>query len=89
MEEKEIIWDDVIGFFAKKYITIKAALSGSTIDTQGDIVNVHLKSKSKFMLEQKNSDKLIEEFIKNSFNKNVKIVFHENTMIEDSLNKER
>ena len=89
MEEKEIIWDDVIGFFAKKYITIKAALSGSTIDTQGDIVNVHLKSKSKFMLEQKNSDKLIEEFIKNSFNKNVHVVFHENMMVEDSLNKER
>ena len=60
VENNEIIWNEVVDFFSKKYVAIKAALGGSTIDIQGDNVNVNLRSKSKFMLEQRNSDKLIE-----------------------------
>ena len=41
------------------------------------------------MLEQKNSDKLIEEFIKNTAGKNVKVVFQEPSIADDSLNKEK
>ena len=75
MEEKEIIWEEVIDFFAKKYVAIKACLIGSSIELQGNVLNVKLKSKSKYMLEQKNSNKLIEEIVKNSFGKNVTVVF--------------
>ena len=45
MEEKEIIWNEVIDFFAKKYVAIKACLLGSTITLNGDVLNVNLKSK--------------------------------------------
>ena len=89
MEEKEIIWNEVIDFFAKKYVAIKACLLGSTITLQGDILNVNLKSKTKYMLQQKNSDKLIEEYIKNSFGKMVKVNFVEPDAVEDSLSKEK
>ena len=89
MENNEIIWGEVVDFFSKKYVAIKAALGGSTIDVQGDVVNVNLKSKSKFMLEQRNSDKLIEEYIRNSFGKNVQVFFKEPEVIEDSLSKEQ
>ncbi len=88
MEEKEIVWNEVIDFFAKKYIAIKACLIGSTIDLQGNVLNVKLKSKSKYMLEQKNSDKLIEEFIKNSFGRSVIVVFSEPEIIEDAASKQ-
>ena len=89
MEEKEIIWEEVIDFFAKKYVAIKACLIGSSIELQGNVLNVKLKSKSKYMLEQKNSNKLIEEIVKNSFGKNVTVVFIEPEVIEDSLTKEK
>ncbi len=89
MENNEIIWNEVVDFFSKKYVAIKAALGGSTIDIQGDNVNVNLSSKSKFMLEQRNSDKLIEEYIRNSFGRNVQVVFKEPEVIEDSLSKEQ
>ncbi|MBQ8298901.1 MAG: PolC-type DNA polymerase III [Clostridia bacterium] len=89
VENNEIIWGEVVDFFSKKYVAIKAALGGSTIDVQGDVVNVNLKSKSKFMLEQRNSDKLIEEYIRNSFGKNVQVFFKEPEVIEDSLSKEQ
>ena len=88
MENNEIIWNEVVDFFSKKYVAIKAALGGSTIDVQGENVNVNLKSKSKFMLEQRNSDKLIEEYIRNSFGRNVQVVFKEPEIIKDSLSKE-
>ena len=89
MEEKEIVWEEVVDFFSKKYIALKAFLNGSTADIQGNMVNVHLKSKSKFMLEQKNASKSIEDFIKNTTSKNVKVVFYDPEVIEDSLSREK
>jgi hypothetical protein len=89
VDNNEINWGEVVDFFAKKYVSIKAALAGSNIDVQGDNVCVNLKSKSKFMLEQRNSNKLIEEYIKNSFGKIVNVTFKEQEIVEDSLSKEQ
>ena len=89
MDNNEINWGEVVDFFAKKYVSIKAALAGSNIEVQGNDVCVNLKSKSKFMLEQRNSNKLIEEYIKNSFGKVVNVSFREQEIVEDSLSKEQ
>ena len=89
MEEKEIVWNEIIDFFAKKYISLKGALLGSEAKLEGNTLNVYLKAKGKAMLESRNSDKTIEELIKNTCNKSVNVVFHEPEVIEDSLSKER
>ena len=89
MEEKEIVWDEVIDFFAKKYISLKGALLGSTACLNGDILDIQLKTKGKALLELRNSNRTIEEFVKNTFQRNVTAVFHEPEVVEDSLNKER
>ena len=89
MEEKEIVWDEVIDFFAKKYISLKGALLGSTACLNGNILNIQLKTKGKALLELRNSNRTIEEFVKNTFQRNVTAVFHEPEVVEDSLNKER
>ncbi len=89
MEEKEIVWDEVIDFFAKKYISLKGALLGSTACLNGNILDIQLKTKGKALLELRNSNRTIEEFVKNTFQRNVTAVFHEPEVVEDSLNKER
>ena len=89
MEEKEIAWNEVIDFFAKKYISLKGALLGSEAKLDGNTLNVYLKTKGKSILESRNSNKTIEELIKNTCNKSVNVVFHEPEVIEDSLSKER
>ncbi len=89
MEEKEIVWNEIIDFFAKKYISLKGALLGSEAKLEGNTLNVYLKAKGKAMLESRNSNKTIEELIKNTCNKSVNVVFHEPEVIEDSLSKER
>ena len=89
MEEKEIVWNEIIDFFAKKYISLKGALLGSEAKLEGNTLNVYLKAKGKAMLESRNSNKTIEELIKNTCNKSVNVVFHEPELIEDSLSKER
>ena len=89
MEEKEIVWNEIIDFFAKKYISLKGALLGSEAKIEGNTLNVYLKAKGKAMLESRNSNKTIEELIKNTCNKSVNVVFHEPEVIEDSLSKER
>ena len=89
MEEKEIVWDEVVDFFAKKYISLKGALLGSTACLNGDILDIQLKTKGKALLELRNSNRTIEEFVKNTFQRNVTAVFHEPEVVEDSLNKER
>ena len=89
MEEKEIVWNEIIDFFAKKYISLKGALLGSEAKLEGNTLNVYLKAKGKAMLESRNSNKTIEELIKNTCNKSVNVVFHEPEAIEDSLSKER
>ena len=89
MEEKEIVWNDVVDFFAKKYVSLKGALLGSEAKLDGNVLNVYLKTKGKSILESRNSNKTIEELIKNTCNKFVNVVFHEPEVIEDSLSKER
>jgi DNA polymerase-3 subunit alpha (Gram-positive type) len=89
VEEKEIVWNEIIDFFAKKYISLKGALLGSEAKLEGNTLNVYLKAKGKAMLESRNSNKTIEELIKNTCNKSVNVVFHEPEVIEDSLSKER
>ena len=89
MEEKEIVWNEIIDFFAKKYISLKGALLGSEAKLEGNTLNVYLKARGKAMLESRNSNKTIEELIKNTCNKSVNVVFHEPEVIEDSLSKER
>ena len=89
VEEKEIVWDEVIDFFAKKYISLKGALLGSTACLNGNILDIQLKTKGKALLELRNSNRTIEEFVKNTFQRNVTAVFHEPEVVEDSLNKER
>ncbi len=85
----EVNWEDVVSFFSKKYIAVKAALAGSTAVLDNDTLCVNLKSKSKFMLEQKNISKLIAEYIKNTADKVVKVIFNEPDIIQDSLLKEK
>ena len=64
--ENEIVWNEVVDFFSKKYVLTRAAFSGSKASINGDTLDVNLKTKSKFMLEQKNLDKTISDFIANT-----------------------
>ena len=89
MEEKAIVWDEILDFFSKKYISLKGALLGSSMEIADDNLIVHLKSKSKFILNQKNAAKTIEDYVKNTCDKIVKVSFVEPDVIEDSLAKER
>ena len=50
MEEKEIAWNEVIDFFAKKYISLKGALLGSEAKLDGNTLNVYLKTKGSLYL---------------------------------------
>ena len=59
MENNGVNWGEVIDFFSKKYISLRAGLIGSEITVEDNQINVMLKSKSKFMLEQKNANKTI------------------------------
>ena len=88
MENNEVNWGEVTDFFSKKYISLKAGLSGSEITVNGDSINVMLKSKSKFMLEQKNADKTISEFLHNTTGKVYSISFIEPEKIEPVENRE-
>ena len=75
-------------FFSKKYIVLKAMLNGSEISVNGDSIDVMLKSKSKFMLEQKNANKTISEFLHNTTGKTFSVNFVEPDKIEPIENKE-
>ena len=66
MENNGVNWGEVVDFFSKKYISLRAGLIGSEITVEGDQINVMLKSKSKFMLEQKNANKTISDIINNT-----------------------
>lgn len=62
MDNNEVNWGEVIDFFSKKYISLRAMLMGSEISVENDNINVMLKSKGKFMLEQKMLTKLLVNF---------------------------
>lgn len=88
MENNEVNWGEVIDFFSKKYIVLKAMLNGSEIAVNGDSINVMLKSKSKFMLEQKNANKTISDYLQNTTGKAYSVAFIEPEKIEPIENKE-
>ncbi len=88
MENNEVNWGEVIDFFSKKYISLKAMLMGSEITINDDSIDVMLKSKSKFMLEQKNANKTISEYLHNTTGKTYAISFIEPEKIENMANKE-
>ena len=88
MENNESLWNEVVDFFSKKYIMTRAAFSGSTANIVGDILDVNLKTKSKFMLEQKNLDKTISDFILNTKGVRYKVNFNENIEIAATEDKE-
>ena len=88
MENNGVNWGEVIDFFSKKYIILKAMLNGSEITVNGDSINVMLKSKSKFMLEQKNANKTISDYLQNTTGKTYSINFVDPDKIELVENKE-
>lgn len=87
--EETLNWSEVIDFFSKKYILTRAALANSEakVNANGEI-EVNLKTKSKFMLLQKNMDKNIEEYIANTSGKRYKINFIEPSVVEKVTPKE-
>ncbi len=85
----DINWGEIIKYCSEKHKSLKACLAGSNIDIGDNVVNVSLKSKSKFILEQKKADLMVEKYIKDKFNTDMKIVFKEENYIDDSLNKEK
>ena len=88
MDNNEVNWGEVIDFFSKKYISLRAMLMGSEISVENDNINVMLKSKGKFMLEQKNANKTISEFLHNTTGKTYSVAFLEPDKIEPRENKE-
>ena len=88
MDNNEVNWGEVIDFFSKKYISLRAMLMGSEISVENDNINVMLKSKGKFMLEQKNANKTISEFFHNTTGKTYSVAFLEPDKIEQCENKE-
>ena len=88
MENNEFVWNEVVDFFSKKYILTRAAFSGSEASIVGDTLEVNLKTKSKFMLEQKNIDKTISDFIYNTRGVKYKVNFNENVTIEPVENRQ-
>ena len=88
MENNGVNWGEVIDFFSKKYISLRAGLIGSEITVEDNQINVMLKSKSKFMLEQKNANKTISDFLNNTTGKTYNISFIEPEKIDFPVNRE-
>ena len=87
--EEVFNWNEVIDFFSKKYILTRAALANSEARiNENNEVDVLLKTKSKFMLLQKNIDKNIEEYIANTSGKRYKINFIEPETVVPNQEKE-
>ena len=87
--EEVLNWNEVVDFFSKKYIVTRALLANSEakINANGE-VDVYLKTKSKFVLLQKNTDKNIEEYIANTTGKRYKVNFIEPEMVIQNQEKE-
>ena len=88
MEENSLNWSEVVDFFSKKYVSSRAAFSGSSASLNNNKVDVNLKSKSKFMLISRNMDKLVSDFIMNSTGKRYEINFIEPDVVETGLPKQ-
>ena len=89
MENNELNWNDVIDFFSKKYILTRASFMNSEATIENDCVNVKLGAKGKFMLQQKNIDKTVSDYIFNTCGKRYEINFiePENNII-NNVNRE-
>ena len=69
MDENVLNWNEVVEFFSKKYISSRAGFAGSEANINQNVIEVNLKSKSKFMMMQRHMDKLISDFVMNATGK--------------------
>ena len=89
VDENTLNWNEVIEFFSKKYISSRAAFMGSEATINQNAIEVNLKSKSKFMMLQRNMDKLISDFVMNSTGKRYEVKFLEPDVMENSLSNSK
>ncbi len=82
MESNLFNWNEVVDFFSKKYISSRAAFSGSEANINNNVIEVNLKSKSKFIMLSKNMDKLISDFVMNSTGNRYEVKFNEPETID-------
>ncbi len=82
MENNGFNWNEVVDFFSKKYVSSRAAFSGSEASINGNVIEVNLKSKSKFMMLSRNMDKLISDFVMNSSGNRYEVKFNEPDAID-------
>lgn len=75
-------WNEVIDFFSKKYVSSRAAFTGSEACINNNVIEVNLKSKSKFIMQQRNMDKLISDFVMNSTGNRYDVKFFEPDVVE-------
>ena len=71
MENKEFNWEEVVDFFSKKYILTRPSFTGSSVEIDGNKLNVTLGNRGKFLLIQKNVDKTVSDFIFNTTGKKI------------------
>lgn len=88
MERNSFEWSSVVDFFSKKYILTRAAFMDSEAVINGNNIDVILKTKSKFILEQKNIDKNITAYLENTTGSKYNINFVESENINTSANEE-
>ena len=81
-------WNEVVDFFSKKYLSSRAGFIGSEANINHNVIEVNLKSKSKFMMLQRNMDKLISDFVMNSTGNRYEVRFHEPDVIENTVTKQ-
>ena len=77
MENNGFNWNEVVDFFSKKYVSSRAAFTGSEAYINNNVIEVNLKSKSKFMMLSRNMDKLISDFVMNSSGSRYEVKFNE------------
>lgn len=88
MSSNEFNWNEVVDFFSKKYVTSRAAFLGSTANINNGTIEVNLKSKSKFIMENRNMNKLISDFVMNSTGNRYNVSFSEPSEAMDTPQKD-
>ena len=82
MNENIFNWNEVVDFFSKNYFFTRYAFLNSEATINNDRVDVFLKTKSKFILTQKNMDKVVGDVIFNTVGKKYKVNFIEPEVLE-------
>ena len=82
MENNGFNWNDVVDFFSKKYVSSRAAFNGSEAYINNNVIEVNLKSKSKFMMLSRNMDKLISDFVMNASGNRYEVKFNEPDVVD-------